>query len=160
MRTKREGQREAGEITSCSMGADEDWGFITSWVQVDFHGSTQGFGGITMDDKMLAAWRAELLGCFGVKDPKDLVGKKCRALRCWGGFNDTIEGLESYDTGRVLTKTAFLRRHVKNPMEVKTPIEYKKQSLRRHFEMLSRQLADCFHDLDTLHEDYVEWEER
>lgn len=55
----------------------EDHGILTSFVDLDYGNSGQGFGGYTLEESM-GRWVRGLLGVFKVHDLKDLKGKACR----------------------------------------------------------------------------------
>lgn len=100
--------REAGIITA----ATEDASHIqTVWVQVDYSvGGTQGFGGLVLQEEVyLESYKTGLCAAFGVQSLAGLVGKRCFALKILGEYQESIEGLESVDTGNQFTHTGWRR---------------------------------------------------
>ena len=73
--------------------------------------TTQGFGGLCLKKGLDKAFEREVCDVFGVNTLKQLGGRKVIALRNFGHFNETIEGLENPDNGRRFTITGFRRRH-------------------------------------------------
>jgi len=72
-------RKEQGVIASVFSGF-EDHGILTAWVQVDFDGSTQGFGGVafeTEEPQRDFIW--DLCKVFGVPLLRNLVDRPCVA---------------------------------------------------------------------------------
>lgn len=94
-----------GRISSTMLGY-EDHGILTCWLQMDFSGTGQGFGGFDLDAPPLKRasgfdrepsvhagfWIARILKTVGVEKWEDLKGKYVRVDRGegWGGL---IEGI-------------------------------------------------------------------
>lgn len=91
----------------------EDHGILTLFVSIDFGGSSQGFGGYSLDtwDKKLDRrvgtsagmdWILRLLAMFGVSRLEEITGRPVYALKKSDGWNETIIGLltPDFDGGR------------------------------------------------------------
>lgn len=66
----------------------EDHGILTSFVDLDYGNSAQGFGGYSLEESM-GRWLRGLFKVFGVTDIKSLKGKPCR-VRIEGGLARSI----------------------------------------------------------------------
>jgi hypothetical protein len=84
--------REKGKIIDVFRGK-EDHGILTINIGVEFEGgSHQGFGNLCLDSEEMADdLVADLCAVFNVKKLKDLVGKKCYALRCSITWTQTLK---------------------------------------------------------------------
>ena len=106
--------KELGKVTSVSLGT-QDHGVLTLWLNIDFGGSGQGFGGFTMDDKSDEEEYGDRIGhacgtdfilrllrLFDVHSLEEIVGKPVYAIRDKEGLAGTIIGLETpkFDGGR------------------------------------------------------------
>lgn len=90
----------------------EDHGILTLFIQIDFGGSSQGFGGYVLDATDKAGGRkgsaagmdfiVRLLKLFDVARLADIEGRTVYALYDDAGFNAPIIGLETpaFDGGR------------------------------------------------------------
>jgi len=96
-------KKQRGIIKDVFVG-EEDRGITTCSVGIEFKGSYQSFGNLclTKDDSndYLELFTKDICNVFGVNDYNDLVGKECYALRCFEGWNESIEGLETLDGKR------------------------------------------------------------
>jgi hypothetical protein len=153
----KDGKREFGTISSVKSGK-EDHDILTCSVGVDFSGGHQGFGNLILDEDLIVSFERELCEAFGVRATKELVGKKCFALRCFGHWNDNIEGLESLDTGKRFTLNGWRKRNVKN-FEVISPLEQRKKSLHANIEWARRRIADSELELARIDKEYTSWDE-
>lgn len=102
------GKRDPGTIKSAHVDRD----IQTVWVQVDYDdGGSQDFGGIELpDDAHVTMYIKDLCAAFGVTKLTQLWGKRCHALKCRGGYQESIEGLEAED-GTRFTFTGWRRQH-------------------------------------------------
>ena len=92
-------ERELGIIKSASLGF-EDHGLLTFWLDLDFGGSGQGFGGYCLGGGFTDACIRGILEAVGVKDWVDLVGKQVWVTRRSGkpaawGSSDPIDIIEA-----------------------------------------------------------------
>ena len=83
----KDSQREPGIITAVTSGKNDDHRFETSWLYISFKGSSQGFGGIVLDEGLRYSYERMLCETFDVQLPDDLKGEECYALRCWGRYS-------------------------------------------------------------------------
>lgn len=147
-----------GKIEYQKFGMDGDHRFLTSWVGVADAGGIQGFGGGFFPNQAdLDAYQADLCHTFGVKTPKELVGKECFALRNFGHHNDSIEGLESKDTGKRFLHSKWFRGRYPEK-SFKSPLEEKKQRLEENMIRSSRAVAEIEAELERVEENYTDWE--
>lgn len=153
-------QRQAGTIVSATfMGADK-LRERRCCVQVAFKGGQQPFVCDTLDG-LTKQFEHDLCCCFDAKLLGDIQGKKCYALRCWGGPDDPIEGLGSVDTGRIFTLTGWRRKQLKaRGVTCPSPLEVARQRIRWDFERLTLDLANCFRDLVEMQDGYKEWSDQ
>lgn len=107
-------RRELGVIESVSIPAtgnsDPREQTVFVFWKAAFGSSGQGFGGLYLPAKANRDLFIREVGkIFGIKNAKteDLVGKSVFALRVGGGWGDVIEGLESVETGRIITLDTF-----------------------------------------------------
>ncbi len=149
----QEGQREPGTLGDVWAGK-EDHGILTCNVQVNLKSSSQGFGGLCLTDKLLDSFLDRLCWTFNVSLPPQLKGLKCWALRPWGSWNDTIEGLESQN-GRRFVLTQWRRELELTP--VATRLEEKTESLRRSIAQAREQIKRNQLALKSVKENYIEW---
>ena len=149
--------REKGKIIDVFRG-NEDHGILTINIGVAFEGgSHQGFGNICLDDEEMADdFVADLCTVFDVKKLKELVGKKCYALRCFDDFDANIEGLESVSGAR-FTIWDWRKKHF--PKEAKSPLELRTRSLQQRIASAKRQIREAESDLADLKSHYHEWKE-
>ena len=105
--------KELGKVTSVNLGT-QDHGVLTLWLNIDYGGSGQDFGGFVLDDKSDEEhgervghacgtdFILRLLRLFGVSSLEEIVGKPVYAIRDKEGLGGTIIGLETpkFDGGR------------------------------------------------------------
>ena len=145
---------EAGTIVSVFTGRDADRGFLTAHVSIDFEASHQAFGCVVFDtDEHLADFVEDLLCIFGVREVPELVGKPVIALRCFGGWNEPIEGLEA-ESGRRFILTEWRRKFWPDS---KSPLEARRMSTKATIASLERRIREEQVKLDALDAEYVEW---
>ena len=149
--------RELGTIRSTRFGPERDRGFKVCEVFIDFDGGgTQGFVfGLGDKPGMAKQVRGEICALFGVRTEKELVGQKCYALRCFPGWNEVIEGLETLD-GKRFTRTSWGRRM---GYKVRDNLEERRESLLGRIQSLQRQIAYNRETLSKLDRNYVNWGE-
>lgn len=150
---RKEHQRELGAIDYVRCG-DEDHNIPTVDVGVDFGGSHQGFGNLCLRDGLLPVFVGDLCKAFGVESLEKLKGKRCYALRCWGFNNDTIEGLESVDTGQRFVVTAWCKAQ---GLPTKTPLERRIERAHSTIQWARRRADDCRDEIETAADGYVDW---
>lgn len=151
----KDSHREEGTIASVFSGRAYHE-IPTVCVDIDLGGGChQGFGNLVLDEKGEKLFLRELCDLFHVQDPKQLVGKKCFALRSFSEWNTPIEGLEAPD-GKHFTITSFRKRHYPNNSQ--SVIRSKKQSLRDDIARYKHQIKEAEQDLEALDDDYVDWE--
>lgn len=146
-------RRELGRIEKIFDGP-EDHGIDTVSIGVDFGSAHQAFGNLCLG-KYRDSFVKELCETFGVGSIVELEGKECFALRCWGFWNDTIEGLESVETGRRFTITGWRKRNkIPGP---ESPLAARKESLTREILFLDRKKAQLTSELNDIRIDYEDW---
>ena len=150
----RDPRRERGRLGKPFVGK-EDHGIMTVQIPVSFRGSGQGFGGLCLDDGLDKPFVRDLCEAFGVRDVLRLEGAECYALRCWGFWNDRIEGLESVATGRRFTLTGFCRRHIGKA--VLSPIELRAKSILSEIAWAERRAAEELEKLAKVRVGYIDW---
>jgi hypothetical protein len=154
--SKRHGNRELGKVGDIFIGK-EDYGIFTCSISIEFKGGgVQGFGGLCLNkDKLGISFVDDLCKTFGVKELDDLKDKECYALRCWDGFNDRIEGLESVDTGKRFIISNWRR---KMGFESLSPLEERRKSLNTDIEFAKQKIERCKKELKNLEKNYTDWE--
>lgn len=153
-------RREAGIIEDVQSGT-EDHGIKTVYIYFKYDGGgVQGFGGLMLgrgDDKdntSVNNFIADVCSVFGVSRLEQLKGKRGYALKCFGGFNETIEGLES-EYGRRFTLTSWRKKYFK---DIKSPFEERKESLERDIQRSQERIEQQKQELKTLKKDYKDWD--
>lgn len=120
----------------------------------------QGFGGYMFgEEEHRKAFVAAICETFGVADPELLIGQPCYVLRCWGGWGETIEGLESEATGRQFIAHDWLRERFPES-DIKSPLDRKAESLRSTIQWAERRWLEARRDLDRVEDGYVRWGSR
>lgn len=123
------------------------------------------FNSPTLPQEQFRAFLRVLCNIFDAQDVERLKGREVYALRCWNNWTADVEGLESAETGKRMTLTAFRREHV----DPATPSPYRTRKLRlaHHQETLENRLVSLKASLDELKlvrehlEDlYTHWEPR
>jgi hypothetical protein len=153
----KDSHKEPGTIAKVRIENFRDDGADPNTVNVgiEFKGSYQGFGGLMLPTKALQdAFVNQLMSAFGVRKIQELAGKECFALRSFSTWNSPIVGLESVDTGRRFTISAFRKSQGFNSP---TPYEEEVESLNLHIASAERQIADSKKRLAVLASDYVAW---
>lgn len=145
--------REFGTISDTFLGK-EDHGIQTAWIYLDFKGSSQGFGGLSLTNGLDIHFISDLCSLFNVDKFKDLKGKKCYALRCFDTWNTPIEGLET-ENGEIFTITDFRHKHV--PGKIVTPLENKKTDLLSTISWATGRIKQAEQDLKEIEKEYVAW---
>ena len=128
----KEKQRQHGVVTTFCWGyATEGPDLVAVAVDIDLGDDVRGspdqmFVSVVAQDKLRDFVRL-LSETFGLDDvyPRGglLTGKRCFALRCWGG-DDSIYGIESEDTGKRFTRADW-KRHL--GVEVPSPFELERR---------------------------------
>jgi hypothetical protein len=150
-------KRAPGKISNVKQGA-EDHGIITCSVGIDFvEGGHQGFGLLALNDALVAHFVEDLCAVFDVKQPEDLVGQECFALRCFGHWNDTIEGLDSVKTGKRFTLTSWKRKRIPD-VEHESPLKRQMTHLAASMSASMRRFAEDAAKLGTAEREYTDWE--
>lgn len=85
---------------------------LSSWIQVTYGGSGQGFGGYFLGGPYMAVWIEEILKVLEVEKWENLKGKSCRI--------DIRDGL-AYGIGNLLTDKWFYPKEVFNKMQMEEP---------------------------------------
>ena len=147
--------RELGKVDRVHSG-EEDPGIDTVDLGIDFKGGGhQGFGGLCLNDKKFKdSFIKELCETFGVYDLQDIAGKECYALRCWDGWNEPIEGIESVDTGRRFVISVWRK---KMGCKDTDPLESKRDRYNRDIENALRRIKETIQYLKELDKGYVDW---
>lgn len=114
----------------------------------------QGFGQLVLDEKSLAAWKAELCALFRVDKIEDVVGRQCFVLRSWPSWGERIEGLEV--DGRRFTITGFCRKHW--PDKTKSRLECREIELRDDIDRHAMRIRECVQRLVNVRDGYVDWD--
>lgn len=148
-----ETQKQTGTIEKVDV-AINDRSILSCWVHIDFGGSHQGFGGLVLNDELVSSFVAALAHTFGVTTKESLVGMKCFALRCWGFHNDTIEGLQSEATGKIMTITNWLRA---NGLPCRSPMEKRVESIRSDIQWARRRIEEETNELVKINDGYIDW---
>lgn len=156
MTTNADRQRQLGTIVGVRAGKHPDHSYHTVWITLDLKGGTQGFGGMVMEEDLLASYVQEVCRTFGVETFNDLVGKQCYVLRCWGHYDDAIEGLEAVKPALRFTHTQFRRDHGLN---APSPLDKRRENLRREREMHIRSIKELNDTLAKLEDGYIDWSE-
>lgn len=152
-----EGQRELGTIRETTSG-DNDHGSLSTWTFIDLDSfGTQGFGGLALDKKGVKNFLAELCLTFDVSNIKQLKGKRCWVLRSFGTFNETIEGLESKDTGRRFTITGFRKKYYPKA-DQQNNLEYKRKQLEGDIAWAEGRIVEARAELKKIDTKYIDWE--
>ena len=148
--------RDPGTIDNITHG--DDHGLITSWVIIHFdNGCSQGFGGLCLEEKTLKYFLRDLCKTFGVRKPWQLLGKKYIALRSFGGWNETIEGLET-PKGKRFTITGFRKAYY--PEHATSPLETRRAYLKLEIASWHRRIRDNETTLQNIDADFVDWEKK
>jgi hypothetical protein len=148
--------REPGTITGFDSGDLSDGrGDLTTSLYINLKGAGQAFGGLSLGEKYLPDYVADLCATFGVTKPKELVGKKCFVLRNFNVMNEVIEGLESVDTGKRFVHATWRKKHFPT---AKTPLESKRDSLLSEIESFKRRIERTTAELVEIDSTYVRWE--
>jgi hypothetical protein len=150
--------REPGTIRDVYYGV-EDHGIRTVWIHINYDaGAAQGFGGLMLgnsktDDKLAKQFINDLCRTFGVSSIEQLKGQRCFALKCFGGFNESIEGLETA-FGSKFVRTSWWR---KNVGKSQSPLEREIEGLERDIERAKETIARSKQELKTIKTTYKDW---
>lgn len=159
--------RELAIIEKAERTLDRDF-FHSIWVTLKFldedgFGTTwhQGFGGICLgtidnpDEFLFESFRHDLCDAFNVNRLDELKGQKCFALYSFAGYNETVEGLESHDTGRKFVVTSWRRKHF--PEQNGDPLKERISRLKSTIERSQDRVKRAREELRTIKKDYVDW---
>lgn len=144
--------REAATIVSATYGV-EDHGILTCSIGLDFGGSYQSFGNLSLSQTTGPDFRRSISEFFG-KSFDALVGTRCFALRNFKRLHAQIQGLERED-GKRFTLYGWQRKHWK---EAVSPLGMELESIHAEIRHLKRRLREEETRLETLASDYVDWE--
>lgn len=146
--------RELGTITDARIDDDNE-DRPSSWLQMRFIGSGQGFGGYNLGPYK-DEWIKELCKVFGVTKFEDIVGKKAYALRSFDYLNASIVGIEEYETGNRFVAADFFRRHGVKPEE--NQLEDARKRAKVAIASHTRRINQEVEDLMQLDKRYCEWD--
>lgn len=149
---REDSKREPGTIVSVWSGR-EDHDILTCSIRIDFKGSTQAFGNICLNEELLPSFVQDICNTFSVNSLDELEGKQCYALRCFGFWNDLIEGLESMD-GKRFTLTSWRKKHFSN---VQNPLQHRINSLKSDYDSHIRRANSISQELKEIEKDYTDW---
>jgi hypothetical protein len=116
----------------------------------------QAFGQICLDPEHAPAWEREICALFGVDNLNACAQRNCFVLRSWPGFG-MIEGLEV--DGKRFTLTGFRKRHYPGTEGARGPLAQRKIGLKRSIRRAAAEIERWTLELDTAHENYIDWEE-
>lgn len=150
------GKRQLGKIGYVKSG-EEDHGVITCSVGIDFSGSHQGFGNLCLDSQLVVSFEKELCDVFAVDNTEKLIGQECYALRCFGHWNDTIEGLESVKTGKRFTLTSWKRKYITDTW-ITNPLSNRINSLNARIVQAQRRIEEDKLELARCELAYTNWD--
>lgn len=153
-------KREAGTIDSVFCGI-EDHGIQTVYIYFKYdRGGCQAFGGFHLghssEDKVCKDFVREICYLFNVPKLEDIKGKSGFALKCFGGFNETIEGLEN-EYGQRFTLTSWSKKHHK---DIRNPFEIQKEALEGRILSAKRTIEESKEELKTLKKRYTDWDKK
>lgn len=148
-------KREPGIIENFSSGK-EDHGIYTCSIGIGFKSSYQGFGNICLDEKLLFHFKNEVCKIFKVKTTKELIGKECFALRCFGDWGDTIEGLENPLNGKRFIIRNWCLKYIPDYKD-ESPLERRRKHCLSRIESAYRQISSAEKELQTIDSNYTEW---
>lgn len=126
---------------------------LTCDLHLDFGGSQQSFGGLSLDATVGPDYVRSICELFAVERLDDVIGKPCIALRCFTEWNTPIEGLEVPD-GRRFILTAWRRKHFP---QTEDPLTAKTGRIRQEIVFLERRLREETNALRTVTSNYHEW---
>ena len=168
-------RRQPATVRSVRSGP-EDHGINTCYVMLDLDdGGTQGFGGLILEGGLLKSFESDLFWLFGTGcavltwgaggtdkaygTEEQLVGQKCYALRALRpcGSEDEIVGLESAETGRIMTIEGWRKRNGVGPTG--SPLEEKRGRIERDIEWHRLRIREQEARLATLGDGYKQWDE-
>ena len=147
-----------GTIKSVSCDDSENnRGLWSSWIFIDFEdGGSQGFGGLYLKNKTIAThYMHSVCAAFGVPSWDDLVEKKCYALKNFGGYEESINGIESVDTG--FRFTHYKWRKELFPEQTKDPFEERAESIKASIINMERDIIEKKKALANLKSKYKAW---
>lgn len=127
----------------------------TVWVNLDFGGSGQSFGGLALKSaESRQSFIGELCAVFGVSTLDQLVGKQCYALRSFSDWGAKIEGLESVDTGNRFTVTGY---RLSRGYDAPNPLDEALKGVLSDVLRAQKVLKEAEARVAGLKADYVEW---
>lgn len=133
---------------------------LTVDLYLDFtSGMCQSFGGLCLDDKLAPSYIQSICQTFGVTEFPQLVDKKCYALYSFDGWNESIEGLESADTGRRFLHEVWRRENCPNVVR-KTILERRSEEMFSTALRLEKQAKEVRQRLQFLGNHFVDWEKQ
>lgn len=140
--------KESAMIDRVTYGED-DRGILTCWIFLDFRGGYQGFGGLAFPNKELGDdFVKSVCETFEVSKLEELLSKRCKAIKLFGGWNDTIDALESED-GKVFSLYSWRKKHFP---DTKSPVEERIQSAKSTARWAQRRLDEANAEIKTLEE--------
>ena len=150
---KRDDRRELGIIESWGVKWESSHDVWSATIVFDFvNGGGQAFQACLPKD-LIDVWKAEIITLFGTQD---IVGKRAYALRYWGKYNETIEGVEY--KRRIWTRHGFQKRHCNEV--VISPIAQKKNSIQSEINSFNRRVVGLKQELLTINNNYIDWSEK
>lgn len=149
--------RVRGKVESVKGPHDNDHGGLSTWVHLELNsGWHQGFGGLHLDPRLADDYVRDLCVAFNVRGMDELVGKECFALYSFGDFNETIEGLESADTGRRFLHNSWRKKNF--PEKTKSVYEQELGRVESEIAWAERRGREAKAKLVVLASKYVDWE--
>jgi len=157
--------KELGTIKDAQVDV-EHHNIITVWITIDFDGGgTQRFGGLAFqkldyssvlskkDDTLINDYIKSVCAAFEVPDLKDLIGKKCFALKSFDSWNQPIEGLES-ECGKRFTIFSWQKKHFPDALNA---LETKIEMLKREVTYFEHRKQQSIEELKTIKDKFVDW---
>lgn len=153
---RRASCRILGSLERVVIGPDHDHGDCPTFTAFVHMVGTQGFQ-LTFDtDAQLRTFVRDFCATFDVADVELLAGRPCYALKNFAGSSYPIEGTESVETGKRILKTTWWRANVDSTTP--KPLELETESVRSTIISLERRLDSEERKLDSLVDEYVDWE--
>lgn len=149
-------KKRAAVVTDVFYGL-EDHGILSCSIKLEFDvgGTNQSFGGVNLSAEGSGQdFLYSICNLFRVRELDQIIGKRCKALYCFGRYNERIEGIEN-EYGDRFTLTSFMKKY---DSTILSPLEKERENYFAEINRSVERIWNASKSIDALEANYTNWE--